>query len=74
MTKLVKVEGYDDLLKDPETGVVVNVNKSAYDQHMAKKRLQTQVQKQIDSQANEIQEIKSQLGDIKNLLTQLLNK
>jgi hypothetical protein len=74
MTKLVKVEGYDDLLKDPVTGVVVNVNKTAYEQHMAKLKQQQRVQKQLINHATEIQEIKSQLGDIKDLLTQLLNK
>jgi hypothetical protein len=74
MTSLIKVEGYDDLLKDPVTGVVVNVNKTAYEQHVAKKRMQQNVQKQFESHAREIQEIKSELGDIKNLLTQLLNK
>jgi hypothetical protein len=61
-------------LKDPVTGVIVNVNKTAYEQHMAKKKQQQTVQKQLDSHANEIQEIKTQLGDIKDLLTQLLNK
>ena len=74
MTKLIKVEGYDDLLKDPTTGVVINANKTAFEQHMAKKRQQQAVQKQLESHDNEIQEIKAQLGDIKDLLTQLLNK
>lgn len=74
MTKLLKVEGYDDLLKDPETGVVVNINKTAYEQHLAKLHQQKTVHKQLNNHAMEIQEIKTQLGDIKDLLTQLLNK
>lgn len=74
MKNLLKVEGYDDLLKDPVTGVVVNTNKSAYEQYLAKRRKDEHVTKQIESQAMEIQSLKSDLSEIKNLLTQILNK
>ena len=74
MNRLLKVEGFDDLLKDPTTGVVVNTNTAAYQQYLAKRRKDELVTKQIESQAIEIQSLKSDLSEIKNLLTQILNK
>jgi len=74
MNGLLKVEGFDDLLKDPTTGVVVNTNAAAYQQYLAKRRKDELVTKQIESQAIEIQSLKSDLSEIKNLLTQILNK
>ena len=74
MQDLLKVEGYDDLRKDPVSGVVVNTNTHAYQQYLAKRRKDELVVKQIESQAMEIQSLKSDLSEIKNLLTQILNK
>lgn len=74
MEKLLKVEGYDDLLKDPVTGVVINNNRSAYEQYVAKRRKDEAVTKQVERNAADILELKNDLSEIKNLLTQILNK
>jgi hypothetical protein len=74
MEKLLKVEGYDDLLKDPTTGVIINANTKAYEQYLAKRRQTQTVQKQLEINASEIQSLKQDMSEIKNLLTQILNK
>ena len=54
MGEYVKVEGYQDLVKDTETHAVINTNRSAY--LMAKRRAQ-EAQKQRDAIRNATREI-----------------
>ena len=74
MGEYVKVEGYQDLVKDTETHAVINTNKSAY--LMAKRRAQ-EAQKQRDAIRNatrEINNIKCEMHEMKNLLLKLIGK
>lgn len=74
MGEYVKVEGYHDLVKDTETHAVINTNKSAY--LMAKRRAQ-EAQKQRDAIRNatrEINNIKCEMHEMKNLLLKLIGK
>ena len=74
MGKYVKVEGYHDLVKDTETHAVINTNRSAY--LMAKRRAQ-EAQKQRDAIRNatrEINNIKCEMHEIKDMLKILLDK
>ncbi len=74
MSDMLKVEGFDDLLKDPTTGVIINQNRAAYEQYVAKRRKEEAVTKQVERNAADILELKNDLSEIKNLLTQILNK
>ena len=74
MGEYVKVEGYQDLVKDTETHAVINTNKSAY--LMAKRRAQ-EAQKQRDAIRNatrEINNIKCEMHEIKDMLKTLLDR
>ena len=74
MGEYVKVEGYHDLVKDTETHAVINTNKSAY--LMAKRRAQ-EAQKQRDAIRNatrEINNIKCEMHEIKDMLKTLLDR
>ena len=74
MGEYVKVEGYHDLVKDTETHAVINTNRSAY--LMAKRRAQ-EAQKQRDAIRNatrEINNIKCEMHEMKNLLLKLIGK
>ena len=74
MGKYVKVEGYQDLVKDTETHAVINTNRSAY--LMAKRRAQ-EAQKQRDAIRNatrEINNIKCEMHEIKDMLKILMDR
>ena len=65
-----RVEGYDHIYKDPETGVIVN--RSAVDRdryRIAKKQA-------LESKASQVElaRLSSEIDEIKSLLQQLLNK
>ena len=74
MGKYLKVEGHNDLIKDTKTHAVINKNKNAY--HSYKKRVQ-EAQKQRDeirSATREINNIKCEMHEIKDMLKILLDK
>tara|TARA_S200002703_G_scaffold128430_1_gene115216 strand:- start:710 stop:940 length:231 start_codon:yes stop_codon:yes gene_type:complete len=72
--KYLQVEGHDDLVRDTESNAIVNRNKGAY--LLAKQRAQN-AQRQRDAirTANrEINNIKSEMHEIKSMLKTLLDK
>ena len=64
-----KVEGYNNVFKDENTGVITNNNNSDRERYRLAKQ---QAKKNMESQ-DEIKELKEELNDIKALLKQLIN-
>ena len=74
MREFVKVEGHADLVKDTKTHAVINTNKNAYVNY--KKRLQ-EAQRQRDeirTATREINNIKCEMHEIKDMLKTLLDR
>ena len=72
--KYLQVEGHENLVRDTESNAIINKNKSAY--LLAKQRAQN-AQRQRDAirTANrEINNIKSEMHEIKSMLKTLLDK
>ena len=70
----VKVEERKDLERDVKSNAIVNTNKSAYE--LAKRRARdAQAERdKLRDVTREVNEIKCEMHDIKNMLTQLLEK
>lgn len=64
-----RVEGYSNVFKDEESGVITNHNNSDRDRYRLAKQ---QAQKNLESQ-DEIKVLKEEMGEIKDLLKQLIN-
>tara|TARA_R100000315_G_C5141568_1_gene80971 strand:+ start:207 stop:437 length:231 start_codon:yes stop_codon:yes gene_type:complete len=74
MRELVKVEGHADLVKDTKTHAVINTNRNAYVNY--KKRLQ-EAQRQRDeirTATREINNIKCEMHEIKDMLKTLMDR
>ena len=70
----IKVKDNKDLERDMSSSAIVNTNKNAYE--IAKRRARD-AQKERDNLRDvtrEVNEIKCEMHDIKNMLTQLLDK
>ena len=70
----VQVEDYPDLVRDTDNGAIINKNVSSYEQ--AKKRaISAQRQRdEIRNTTREINNIKCEMHEIKNLLKELIGK
>ena len=74
MSEYLKVEGYNNLVRDTKTNAIINTDRSAY--QMAKKRA-ADAQRQRDeirNAAREINNIKCEMHEIKSMLKTLLDK
>ena len=72
--KYLQVEGHDDLVRDTESNAIINKNRGAY--LIAKQRAEA-AQRQRDAIRNanrEINNIKSEMHEIKSMLKTLLDK
>lgn len=79
--KLLNIEGYSQYKKDSTAGGVVNVDKRSYDNYIATRNIlrQQKVEREITKEtvetlAVEINNIKEDMKDIKNILMALINK
>ena len=74
MSRYLQVEGHTDLVRDTESGAILNRNRSAYE--LAKKRA-AEAQKQRDEirgATREINNLKCEMHEIKDMLKTLLDR
>lgn len=78
---LVKVEGFEQYKKDTTNGGVINTDKRSFENYKNAKLFALQrnteqrtTQENVMALQSEINNIKSDLSDIKSILTQLLEK
>ena len=64
---MIRVEGYTNMYRDEKTGAIVNCDTMAYNTYISSLNAK-------DSQKREIDNIKSEISEIKFLLKQLLEK
>jgi len=70
---LVKVENETTLYKDVVSKVVINKDNSAYENYMQQRARLKAEQEQLKQNTNDIQELKKDIGDIKDMLSVILN-
>jgi len=65
--KYLKVKGHENLVRDKDTNVVININRSEIEQ--AKKRKAERIKKE-----QEINNLKNEVSEIKSMLTKVIEK
>lgn len=65
MREWLKVEGYPDLIKHSKTGMILNINKQEIEKHR-------KARKERDLKNQELENLKSDVQEIKALLHKLL--
>ena len=62
--ELLKVEGHSDVMKDTETGAVININSNEIENARKRKAIRRQEKEEIENLKNEVSDIKKMLGTI----------
>ncbi|CAB4126795.1 hypothetical protein UFOVP84_23 [uncultured Caudovirales phage] len=70
----LKVSGNDSLVRDMNTFAIINTNNSEYDNYIKQRDKIYNQESQMQQHSLEINNIKQDLSDIKNLLMSLVNK
>jgi len=72
MSKFLKVEGHSNLVRDTFTNGIVNTNVSEYQIYMQRVRNRNKQGDEIRSAVKEINTLKAELREIKNLLKEIV--
>ena len=72
MSKYLKVEGHTSLVRDINSNAIVNTNASEYQIYMQRVRSREQQGDQIINAVKEINTLKTELREIKNLIKELV--
>lgn len=74
MTTFVNIEGKQGLVRDISSGAILNVNRSDYENYLTKKKQAVEQKQQLAQQQDDINNIKNELADIKDLLKTLIRE
>ena len=72
MSKFLKVEGHSILVRDTYSNGIINTNASEYKIYMQRVRSREQQGDQIRNAVKEINTLKTELREIKNLIKELV--
>jgi hypothetical protein len=72
--KLIPVKDNPDLARDPITGAIVNINTNEILAARERKQKRKMQQVEFDQLRDDVDNLKSDVGDIKLLLTKLVEK
>ena len=65
---ILKVQGHSDLIKETRTKAVINTNVSEYNIYMARLKSRNQQSDELRSAVKEINSLKAELREIKDLV------
>ena len=74
MEDKLKVEGHTHLVRDLKSQAIVNTDSDAYARYMARKVKQSKKDDEMRKVVREVNEIKSEMFEIKDLLKKVLDK
>jgi len=72
--KYLKVEGHNNLVRDPKTNSIINNSMSDYQQYLKRKDIASKENEKIQSFEEDLANMKSDLDEIKFLLRSLINE
>ena len=70
----LKVEGYTELARDSNSHAIINTSKSAYQRAVSRAKAATKERDEIRSNAREINNLKCEMHEIKDMLKKVLEK
>ena len=72
--ELIPVEGKSGFYRDPESTAIINCDKKAYSDYMKRKKIAKIKNSELNQMKEDLDNVKSELGDIKGLLSTLVQK
>ena len=74
MDNLTPVEGMSGLYRDQNSSAIINRNRSEYESYMARKKATEAKNNEFDQMKEDLDSVKSEIGDIKDMLSTLVQK
>lgn len=74
MSKMIKVEGHPNLVRDPKSGAILNINKNEIRAAKKRKEIRAQRDAEFEQVKQDVAELKNATGEILSLLKDLTEK
>ncbi len=71
--KKLRVEGHNNLLRDRETGAIINNDKSGFSSYMMNKNIKDEESIRIQNVERDLANIHSEISELKLLIKEALN-
>ena len=71
--KHLKVEGHNNLLRDGDTGAIINNDKSGYSSYMMNKSIKDEESIRIQNVEQDLANIQNEISELKSLLKEALH-
>ena len=68
-----KVKDNSDLVRDPNTGAILNTNSLDYDKYVAQRKVKNKEHEKTKNIERDISTLRQELDEIKSLLRELVN-
>jgi hypothetical protein len=72
--ELIPVEGKSGFYRDPESTAIINCDKKAYSDYMKRKKISKAKSNELNKMKEDLDNVKGELGEIKGLLSTLVQK
>ena len=72
--ELIPVEGKSGFYRDPESTAMINCDKPAYTDYMKRKKITKAKSNELNKMKEDLDNVKGELGEIKGLLSTLVQK
>ena len=69
----VRVKDHSNLVRDPSTNCIINTSQSEYDQYLARRKQKRGEHERVEIMEQDLSDLKSEIGEIKSLLKEILN-
>mgnify|MGYP001373661250 FL=1 len=70
----VKVEGHTNLVRDMKSGAIISTSRVEYMNYMKAVKLKEEEKQQTKNMCDELNKLKDEFAEIKNLLKQIIEK
>ena len=70
----VKVEGHTNLVRDMKSGAIISTSTDEYMNYMKAVKLKEEEKQQTKNMCDELNKLKDEFAEIKNLLKQIIEK
>ena len=68
-----KVKDHSDLVRDPKSGSIINVNSMDYQRYIANREVRTEDSQKVENVEQDLANLKSEISEIKSLVMELVN-
>ena len=71
--EFIKVKDNEHLIKNTKSNLIVNTNKSEYDEYIARRKLKQSEKQKVENIERDISTLRNEITEIKDMLRSLVN-